>query len=78
MTELTAEAEDVLKALETTDMGPGQPLPLHVLWAQVLDTDAVARGVELLRQAGLVTCPDEMSVALTQKGSDTIRGAVAH
>ena len=77
MTELTTEAEDVLKALETTAMGPGTPLPLHVLWAQIFDTDAVAKGVRELEHAGLVTCPDEISVALTQKGSDLLRGVAA-
>jgi hypothetical protein len=77
MTTLSAEAEDVLKALETTDMGPGTTLPLHVLWAQIFDTDAVARGVAELRRAGLVICPDEISVALTQKGHDRIHGAAS-
>ena len=73
MTELSAEAEDVLSALDTADMGPGTPLPLHVLWAQLLDGDAVARGIEELEQAGLVTCPDTLSVALTQAGQARLR-----
>ena len=73
MIELSTEAEDVLQALGTTDMGPGEPLPRHVLWAQVLDGDAIARGVRELEQAGLITCPDEMSVSLTKLGHDRIR-----
>ena len=76
MIELSREADDVLKTLETTAMGPGEALPLHILWAQVLDTDAVAKGVRDLQQAGLVTCPDEITVALTRKGHDRIRAAL--
>jgi len=77
MVELSAEAQDVLDALETADMGPGEPLPLHVVWAQVLDHDAVARGIEDLERAGLVTRPDEMSLALTEAGQDRIRARSA-
>ena len=73
MVELSAEAQDVLDALATADMGPNEPLPVHVLWAQVLDPEAVARGVEELERAGLLTRPDEMSVALTEAGHDRIR-----
>lgn len=75
MVKLSKQAQDVLEALGTADMGPGQPLPVHVLWAQVLDGDAIAAGVKELQQAGLVTCPDDLSVALTQAGHDRIRAS---
>jgi hypothetical protein len=73
MAKLSKQAQDVLEALGTTDMGPGQPLPIHVLWAQILDGDAMAEGIKELQRAGLVTCPDDLSVALTQAGQDLIR-----